>query len=57
MSTKTNRKYYLHQKIKHLFRYSSKRKIIIATIEYNGGNKDVEELQSNYNYSVQYIIE
>jgi hypothetical protein len=53
---KMYRKYYLHQKIKHLFRYSSKRKTVFVPHDYDGCNKDLQELQNKYNYQIQYSI-
>lgn len=58
MSTKLlNRKYKLHQKIKGSFRYSSKGKTVFVPHDFENDNTAVKELQSKYNYQIQYSIQ
>lgn len=58
MDAKTrNRKYKLHQKIKTLFRYTSKGKTVYVPYDFANDNPAVQELQSKYNYQIQYSIQ
>lgn len=53
---KLYRKYRLHQKIKKLYRYQSATKTIFVPYNEDLQNKDLQELQNAYNYSIQLEI-
>jgi hypothetical protein len=50
------RKYRLHQKIKGLYRYQSSIKTIFVPYDDDLQNKNILELQRNYNYQIQLEI-
>lgn len=56
MRPKIARRYYLHQRIKKHFRYSSYNKTIIVPQDYQGNNVAVQELHSKFNYQIQFSI-
>lgn len=50
-----NRRYYLHQRIKNIVRYDARSKILYISYEADL-NKDMQELQREFNYQVQLEI-
>lgn len=55
---KNNRKYRLHQKLKKkLIKYSSAKKTVFVPAGKEVDNSDVLELQSKFNYTIQFFIE
>ena len=56
-TTKTNRKYRLHQKlIKAGVKYNPNLKTIYVPWDYAIENKDLKELQNNFSYQIQLEI-
>ncbi len=55
-SSNDNRRYKLHQKIKQLFEFYSRKKLIIITFDYDLKDKFVIELRDRFKYQIQYSI-
>jgi hypothetical protein len=56
-NTALNRRYYLHQIIKNVgFKYDPYKRTVFVNGAYNKNNRYINELQKNYNYSVQFEI-
>ena len=56
-TTKTNRRYRLHQKlIKAGVKYNPNLKTIYVPWDYESENKDLKELQNNFSYQIQLEI-
>lgn len=51
-----NRRYKLHQKIKQLFEYYGKKKLIIIPYDYDLKDEFVIELRDRFRYNIQYSI-
>lgn len=51
-----NRRYILHQKIKTLFEYHAKQKLVIIPYDYDLQNEFVIELRDKFRYNIQYSI-
>jgi len=50
---KDKRRYYLHQKIKKLFKYSASKKQVFINWDQEVQNRYLIELKEKYNYSIQ----
>ena len=50
---KTNRRYYLHQKIKEQFRYSALKRTVYISCFRDIDNDQVLELRDRFGYSIQ----
>lgn len=56
-TSKENRRYRLHQKLKKAnVRFSSNSKTVFVPFDYELQNKDIKELQNEYNYQIQLEI-
>lgn len=53
---KKYRRYRLHRKIKSIYRFSTRSKIIYVPSSDDLTNKYLRELYDNYNYSIQFEI-